>query len=80
MKVSSIIKQHKAVAKRENTWAAQAEKDAVYNEKVAKKERKAGKPLLAKDSEREVKLCKMFGGKRRRIAKKELDEIPKNAK
>jgi hypothetical protein len=74
---TSKIKDIKAVVKREKQWSTMATKDARSNAASAKRSRKAGKTELAKDSEREVKLDKMFASKRKRIAIQEIKKLPK---
>jgi hypothetical protein len=69
--------QKRKVAQRQRTWATMAEKDAKNNAASAKRERKAGNAILAKDSEKEAKLDKKFGRMRKQIATKTLRGVKK---
>lgn len=59
----------KAVSK-EKRWATLAQKEAQGNAKAAKREAKAGMPISAKESRKEVKIDTAWAKKRRLIAKR----------
>ena len=82
-KTSKKAADYAGVAKREKTWATEAAKDAKYNDKAAKRERKAHKLALAKDSAGEAKLDREFAVMRRQLAaaaKRKADKLKSKSK
>jgi hypothetical protein len=67
----SIKRQHRVNAAKQRTWAKEADNDARYNEKQAKRERGRGMFVEARASEKEAKVDRQWASKRRKIAKKE---------
>lgn len=64
----SIKRQHRVNAAKQRTWAKEADKDARYNEKQAKRERGRGMFVEARASEKEAKVDRQWAKRRRRVA------------
>lgn len=65
----------KGVVKRERYYSTLAKKEGKYALKQVKKEARAGKTEMAKDSRHEAKVAFEFAAKRKKIASKEAKKL-----
>ena len=70
MRIGKAAAQHKAIAKQERIWAAQAHRDAIYNLKRAQHYRRQGKRVLEQGYMQEYSWDEYWRQRRLRLANK----------